>query len=80
VIVFPGRDRFAYSHSSLLPTGGLFLVFMATHRFIGSPEPGMVLAATTWLGAWLCHPEWFGSNTAQSDVIEAPDLSIRRRF
>jgi hypothetical protein len=36
-------------------TGGPFLVYMATHRYVGSRVPSIVLAAG-WIGTWLSHP------------------------
>jgi hypothetical protein len=35
-----------------LVTGGPFLVFMATHRYIGAIEPTIVLLPA-WIGMWL---------------------------
>jgi hypothetical protein len=37
-------------------TGGPFLVYMATHPFVGALVPGAVLVAG-WVGTWLSHPE-----------------------
>jgi len=37
-------------------TGGPFLVYMATHPYVGALVPSIVLAAG-WIGMWLSHPE-----------------------
>lgn len=56
-------------HHSL--TGGKFLVFMATHPYIGALEPTVVLLAG-WIGVALCPPEelsWFAKRSERRDRL-----------
>lgn len=55
--------------------GGPFLVFMATHRYIGALEPTIVLLPA-WLGMWLSHRTQ-AARSAPEARTSLPRLDIR---